>query len=233
MRPQIITRFVNWFLNRLYQPFAFFYDIVAAIVSFGQWKVWVLKIISHLNGKKILELGFGPGHLQSELQAKGYWVFGLDRSKQMIKITKNRIRKSGRLHTNQPEFTLIRAVAQFIPFQSHVFDVVAATFPTEYIFEPISLFSIHRVLKPDGALLILLGAYPDEQNLITKILKTLYLLTGQAPSHPEEFLKKIQTRLENSGFTSHTEWIEAKYSRLLLIKAHKSSNSIHYPFSID
>ena len=52
------------FFHLLYHPFAFTYDLVAAVVSFGQWKNWGQSILPFIDGTRILELGHGPGHLQ-------------------------------------------------------------------------------------------------------------------------------------------------------------------------
>ena len=47
----------------LYHHFAWTYDLVADIVSLGQWKDWVRTALPYLDGC-VLELGYGPGHLQ-------------------------------------------------------------------------------------------------------------------------------------------------------------------------
>ena len=59
----LIQRFMRFFFHLLYHPFAFTYDLVAATVSFGDWKNWVYSILPFINGTRILELGHGPGHL--------------------------------------------------------------------------------------------------------------------------------------------------------------------------
>src|SRR5687767_6312726 len=38
--PMLMRRFMRVFFHLLYHPFAFTYDLVAAVVSFGQWKNW-------------------------------------------------------------------------------------------------------------------------------------------------------------------------------------------------
>ena len=59
--------FMRFVFYLLYHPFAFAYDLVAAAVSLGRWKKWVLSVVPFLEGNQILEIGHGPGHLQSAL----------------------------------------------------------------------------------------------------------------------------------------------------------------------
>ena len=61
---RLIARFLNFFFHHLYHGLAFAYDLVAAIVSFGQWNEWTKTIIPYIEGTLLLELGHGPGHLQ-------------------------------------------------------------------------------------------------------------------------------------------------------------------------
>jgi ubiquinone/menaquinone biosynthesis C-methylase UbiE len=51
--------------------FAWSYDLVAAVVSLGQWNHWVGSVLPYLPGVNILEIGHGPGHLQRLLKRFG------------------------------------------------------------------------------------------------------------------------------------------------------------------
>ena len=59
MRPLL-----RFFFYLLYHSFAFAYDLVAASVSLGRWKDWVLSVVPFIEGNRVLEIGHGPGHLQ-------------------------------------------------------------------------------------------------------------------------------------------------------------------------
>ena len=50
----------------LYHQFAWTYDFVAAFVSLGRWQDWVDAVVPFMSGR-VLEIGFGPGHLQELL----------------------------------------------------------------------------------------------------------------------------------------------------------------------
>jgi ubiquinone/menaquinone biosynthesis C-methylase UbiE len=74
----------------LYHQFAWAYDFVASLVSLGQWRDWVRTALPHLNGR-VLELGFGPGHLQVEMQKRGLIPFGVDESRFMARQASQRL----------------------------------------------------------------------------------------------------------------------------------------------
>ena len=140
------------FFNLLYHPFAWMYDLVAGIVSLGRWRGWVLQARPFLRGR-VLELGFGPGHLQEALEQAGLEAFGLDESRPMARQARRRLRRQ------KYPVRLANGYAQGLPFQGNSFDCVAATFPSEYIFEAQTLAEIRRVLRPHGRLVIVPSAW--------------------------------------------------------------------------
>ncbi len=119
---QIILRPIFYLL---YHQFAWAYDLVAAIVSLGRWQEWVHTALPYISGR-VLEIGFGPGHLQISLNEKIIPTFGLDESPQMGRQAARRIKKAGAIAR------LTRGYAQSIPFAGEAFDSVVATFPAEY-----------------------------------------------------------------------------------------------------
>lgn len=150
----MIRRLYLFLTELLYHQLAWSYDGVAALVSAGFWKKWVLCILPDLSGNRILELGHGPGHLQAALLEQGERVVGLDKSPQMTRQAARRLRKRcppARLPT------LVHGDAFSLPFASHTFDCVVATFPTHYITAQETLSEIYRVLTPGGKLVVLPG----------------------------------------------------------------------------
>src|SRR6266542_1760251 len=134
---KLIRQFMRVFFNLLYHPFAFTYDLVAVIVSFGKWKDWVMAVIPFIEGTRILELGHGPGHLQRALRDQGLATVGLDESAPMMTIAKMRLRKSGYDNIN-----LTRGLSQDLPFTSNYFTTVVSTFPSDYIFSQRTLAEV-------------------------------------------------------------------------------------------
>src|SRR5688572_31722362 len=87
----LIRRFMRVFFRLLYHPFAFTYDLVAAAVSFGHWRDWVMSVLPFIQGTRVLELGHGPGHLQHALLNRGLFTVGLDESAQMGLLARRRL----------------------------------------------------------------------------------------------------------------------------------------------
>lgn len=197
------------FFHLLYQPFAWAYDGVAALVSVGRWKRWVLSALPRLDGPRLLELGHGPGHLQAALGRKGLQPFGLDRSPQMGRLAFRR------LQHNLLAPHLVNGEAQHLPFATASFDQVVATFPTEYIVDALTLAEVRRVLAPRGELLILPVAWITGGSLPERAAAGLFRITGQAPQWDESALAPLQ----RAGFDATTEIVSLGGSQALLIHA--------------
>jgi len=196
------------FFNLLYHPFAFSYDFVAAVVSFGKWNEWVRSVIPFISGTRILELGHGPGHLQQALTTLQFDSVAMDESAPMGRLAKRRL---GNLQK------LARAVTQKIPFASETFDSIISTFPSEYIFDPQTQSEAYRVLRGGGRLIVLLAAWPRNP-----LLGWLFKVTGQSPTEAHESIKsKIMETLGCVNFKMDIQIIEVKSGNLLLIIAHK------------
>ena len=201
-------RFMRLFFKLLYHPFAFTYDLVAATVSFGRWKIWVMTVVPFIEGTHILELGHGPGHLQRILLNRKLFVVGLDESTQMGILAKRRLGIAAKL---------TRGLAQTLPFASKSFDCAVATFPTDYIFDSRTLSEISRCLSDGGRLIVLPVAWPK-----SPLLRWLYKVTGESPSELSDVLtSRIKNPFENAGFDTHMELVEVKSSSLLIVVAKK------------
>lgn len=211
----VLRKLLEVFFNLLYHQFAWSYDAVSWIVSFGQWKSWVRSPMPHLKSGKLLELGFGPGHLQLASQQNERVVIGLDPSPQMGKIASRRLRREG-FQTN-----LTRGDARQIPFQSNSIDQIVATFPSEYFLEPQTLMEVHRVLAPGGELILLPMAWIRGKKPIHMILAWLFKITGQSVEKAHPHFTNGLALIEKVGFTVRTEIIDFTYSETLLIFAKK------------
>ena len=196
----------------LYHQFAWTYDLVAAIVSLGRWKRWVLSALPYLEGR-ILEIGYGPGHLQASLHSKGQSVFGLDESRQMARQANRRLLKMG-FRSN-----LSRGYAQHLPFPQGVFDTVIATFPSEYIFEQNTLLEARRVLLTGGRLIILPMAWITGTHPLERLAAWLFRITGEAPGEPKPISAAIRNQFTRAGFQVRDEIIKMEGSQVLVIIA--------------
>lgn len=201
--------FLRLFFDLLYHQFAFTYDLVAAAVSFNRWKDWTREVLPLIEGTRILELGFGPGHLHRLLRREGWFAVGIDESPQMTRLARRNTKGMA---------NLTRGLAQHLPFQSEAFDTIISTFPSEYIFDQDTLAEARRCLMVRGRLIVLLAAMPK-----SRALKWLYKVTGESPSQTEEVVKKkLQEPFLRAGFATDIKNVELKSSRLLIVIAEKA-----------
>ena len=183
------------FFHFLYHPFAFAYDLVAAAVSFGHWKDWVMEVVPFIEGTRTLEIGHGPGHLHRFLLRRNLDAVAMDESASMSRLARRRLTsangrdasphslpQSGYAHVN-----LTRGLAQQLPFRDGAFETVIATFPAEYITDSRTLSEVKRCLSDGGRFVVLPVALPKN-----RLLSWLFRVTGQAPS---DALQVIQQKL--------------------------------------
>jgi ubiquinone/menaquinone biosynthesis C-methylase UbiE len=203
--------FVRLFFRLLYNEFAWTYDLVAWVVSLGQWRAWGRTAIPHLRGNRVLELAHGPGHLLVVMAGQGLAPVGLDLSPYMGRLARRRLGKGG---LDVPQ---VRARAQALPFCDGCFDSAVATFPTEFILAPATLQEVARVLGTDGRLVIGAWARLSGRSIPARFIRWLYRITGQdepLPGTGEMVLAK-------AGFAPRAVWEQVGRSEMLLVVAEK------------
>jgi ubiquinone/menaquinone biosynthesis C-methylase UbiE len=202
------------FFRLLYHQLAWAYDFVAGAVSLGQWNAWGFEILAFLRPGRILELGFGPGHLQLALRAKGWSATGLDESKQMIAQANRRLAKGG----YYPALT--RGRVQTLPFASSAFETIFSTFPAPFIFEPATAAEIERTLKPRGRFVALLAHRPSGTRLRDRFIRALFTLTREYPPREMDTQVFIQAYVD-AGLEVRCDWHKNPSGDLLVIEAIK------------
>ena len=221
---------LRFFFRLLYHQFAFTYDLVAAAVSFNRWKGWVMGVLPFIEGRRVLEVGHGPGHLQRALLSRGLNAVAIDESTQMGRMAKRNLGRALRSPPSNPtgskqvfgytQINLARGVAQYLPFPSGYFQTIVATFPTEYITDPLTLSEVKRCLASGGRLVVLPVALPK-----SRLLDWLFKVTHQ---RPPEALEIIQSRLGEpfvaAGFKTEVREIDAGSGILLILLATKTSS---------
>jgi SAM-dependent methyltransferase len=212
--------FLHFIFNLLYHPFSWSYDLVAGIVSLGRWNEWVMSVIPLIQGRTILETGYGPGHLQRELNLRGYQVHGVDESRQMVR------QASHRLYKDHIQGNLVRGLSQHLPYRP-AFDTVIATFPSEYIFDPNTIKEIHRVLIPGGRLIILFSVIIGYPHLPEFGGSSLSKISGQRRIiHYENRINKYLQLFGNEGFYMETRYIPLRPFALLVFYGKKQDEKV-------
>jgi ubiquinone/menaquinone biosynthesis C-methylase UbiE len=180
MAATVWHRSVNLGFRLLYNELAWLYDPVSWVVSLGRWRAWQRTILPHLpQSGRVLEVGFGPGHILAELAADTYEPFGLDQSPGMLRLARRRLHRQGLC------VALCRGRAGAIPFARHAFDTVISTFPTAFVYDPSWIEQVVRVLRPGGRLVVVETASFTRDVPLAPCLERLYQITGQRGPVPD------------------------------------------------
>lgn len=210
-----INAFLRFFFSHLYTTWAWSYDWVAWVVSLGQWGKWTQAVIPYLTDSPVLELGYGPGHLQKHLLSQGTCCYGIDSSPQMAQLVKGSLRKL----KLQP--MIVRGKVQRLPFASKSMGTVFATFPTEFIVDLQTLKEVWRVLKDQGSLLIVFMAEVTGTNMLDRFIRWLFRFTGESKDWDPKWLEPFYEQ----GFIAQLEQVEFERSLVMMIRAQKRSQN--------
>ncbi len=179
-----------WATHRLYNEFAWAYDVTSWLVSLGRWSHWRELALEQVRGPRVLEIGFGTGNLLLEMARRGWQVCGLDLSPAMQRVTARKMRRHGLWAPR------LRGYSQALPFAAGSFDAIIATFPAEYILSPATWHEAARVLRaPDsangapGGRFVVAGLYVEGDN--TLLRSAARFLPGRPPQRAEATIERL------------------------------------------
>jgi ubiquinone/menaquinone biosynthesis C-methylase UbiE len=232
-----VKTLLRFFFRLLYHQFAFTYDLVAATVSLGRWKDWVLSVIPFIEGDRILEIGHGPGHLQRALLSRNLTAVGIDESIQMGRLAKLNLtrfldskRYPSDFHSSQgayAQISLTRGLAQQLPFGDETFHTIVSTFPAEYIYDPSTLAEARRVLTPEGRFVILPGATILGRGLMDRAMALLFRVTGQTPPNLSEVIhERSRKPFAIAGLQVQTHELNIRSSVVFIMVATKAPEGV-------
>lgn len=114
-----------------------------------RFKVERLKLLNHLKGPKILELGAGTARYGIFFAKLGFDYTGIDITPKMLEVAKEKAKKE-KLHLN-----LLEMDAHELGFKDNTFDSVFCDRTVKFFHKPIKVFKeAHRVLKPTGKMIV-------------------------------------------------------------------------------
>ena len=195
-----------WAAELLYHDFAWAYDGVAWLVSFGFWSQLRLDSLQLLIPGPVLETGFGTGSLLIEMNKRGLDVIGLELSPQMHRVTS---RKNKR---NKMTVRRVRGSTEAIPFPSSTFANVLSTFPSQYVFSKETCKEVHRVLDQSGRWVIAGLGMQFTSGIKQKLTNWIW------GNYNNDMVNLVREKMESAGFSSNIIFHEtAQYIFPILI----------------
>ncbi len=212
---RIFRSLLQLFFQQFYTTLAWSYDIVAKIVSVGQWNDWGQSILDPYPKDPILEIAHGPGHLLLKLCQHPGKTFGVDASRQMCRMASRRLKRNARMSV------VVQARAQALPFQEGSFATILSTFPTEFVLDPASLMEAHRALRLEGQYRIVPMAEIRGPGLLDRMAGWLFRVTGQYAELPASWTQPIS----DAGFHVRRDDLVLSRARVIRIIATRAKQT--------
>lgn len=151
-------------VEQMFDSIAPRYDLLNRVLSLGidqQWRTQAIQLLEDDQPQRILDVATGTADLaiKAEDLLHPRQVVGVDLSAEMLRFGREKIRKRGL----SGRITLQQADAEMLPFSDDTFDAALVAFGVRN-FEDLEagLRDIARVLRPDGALVVLEFSYPRQ-----------------------------------------------------------------------
>ena len=171
-----------------------YYDLLVGIISLGReskFRQAALELVDIQPGMNILDVGCGTGSLTiaaKQRQGNDGAVVGIDPSSNMVNFAHEKAAKA------QVEVDFQVGVIEKIDFSENHFDLVLSSLMMHHLPDELKkdgLQEVHRVLKPNGTLLII--------ELDTSAFSLASLIHGHSSQLSAE-LESTRHTLESTGF---------------------------------
>ncbi len=152
-------------LARLLYTLPKLYDWSTQFVSLWNWDRWQSRVFEDVKGKKVLEIGVGPGRLYANLAKRGLDISGVEIRKGMADEARARSLRAGL------PAKIVQASVYSLPFGDNTFDSIVMTFVLSEIKElNRAIEEMKRVLKKGGRVVAVSISYPQDNNIVARIL---------------------------------------------------------------
>lgn len=156
--------------DRAYTMFASLYDLGVKVLPV--WKNWIMRIVPHIQGPRVLEVSFGTGYLLMQY-ADRFDTYGIDYNEKMVVTAKNNLNRRGITARLQ------KADVESLPYENEMFDCVVNTMAfTGYPDGMKAMSELHRVLKKGGKLLLVDVNYPEDRNWLGMLVVRFWAILG-------------------------------------------------------
>jgi len=179
----------NQFAQRLFGPLPRRYDVLAAILSFGQdsrWRATMVDTLISSHPQVVMDVACGPCAVSRRLARRTEArIVGVDLSADMLRQGERNVQRAGLSN----RITLVQGRAEQLPFADASVDAVTFTYLLRYVADPYAtLVELARVVRPGGRIASLEFAVPQSRGwrwswwLYTRLALPVagYLLGGRA-----------------------------------------------------
>ncbi len=181
------------------------YDLLNSLLSGGNdklWRIHMQRAVRPQPGERILDVAAGTGASAAPMAKAGALVTALDISPGMLEEGRKR----------HPDIEFVHGSAEELPFADDTFDAVTISFGLRNVQQPrTALSEFHRVLKPNGRLLICEFSQPPVD--VVRKGYELYLRTvlpgmaRVASSNPEAYRYLVESIRSWPDQQTLSQWI--------------------------
>jgi ubiquinone/menaquinone biosynthesis methyltransferase len=164
------------YVRRLFSTIADRYDLITAVLSYGQdarWKRALVSMAAVQRGDRALDLACGTGDIAFAVAARGARTIGLDITMRMLELADAK-------QSSSPRVTFLAGDMIDLPFSSSTFDLVTTGYGLRNVPDlAAAIDEIARVLKPGGRLLSLDFNKPQSA-LVRSVYLSYLTIVGSA-----------------------------------------------------
>lgn len=197
--------------DRWYSQFARWYVLAVRMLPF--WRRWLRSVLPHVRGQTILEISFGTGYLLPFLARRsGSRICALEYNSVFLRRARDILRA-------QPwVVSLQQGDVHALPYADQSFDCIINTMAfSGYPDGQRALMEMRRILKPEGRLLMVDVAYPQQDHFWGMCLTKLWITMG-------DILRDMPVCFEQCGFSYEDTEIGAGGSVHLYIARKMAAN---------
>jgi ubiquinone/menaquinone biosynthesis C-methylase UbiE len=182
--------------------------------QFQKQKAAVLELLAGERGR-VLDVGCGPAVMQEDLLKRGFEVWGIDASSEMIRSGRQRILP----HLNGGRCHLLVGDAEALACPDSQFDAVISMGTLEYLPSYArALAEMHRALRPGGTIVLSVSNRLAPHNLARSAREWMRRLAGRDVLRLNRCLPwRLDREVEAAGFRK----VETAIGRQYIVKAIK------------
>lgn len=153
----------NRFATQLFDPLPRRYNLLAALLSFGQdgrWRSTIVEQVAPSNPTLVLDVACGPCAVTKRLARRtSAKIVGIDLTSAMLREGQRNVRRA---HL-EDRVALVLGRGEQLPFADASFDALTFTYLLRYVEDPrATLRELARVVKPGGRIASLEFAVPQQ-----------------------------------------------------------------------